>query len=64
MHRIAPRLTMMRDYVDYWAVLVANTTDNTTAVVNSIMKPVPGQVVEQKHFTDFASARNNILQVD
>ncbi len=54
---------MMRDYVDYWAVLVANTSDNTSAVVSSIMKPVPGQVVEEKLFTDFASARNRIFQV-
>lgn len=61
--RIAPTLTMMRDYVDYWAVLVTNTSDNTSAVVNSIMKPVPGQVVEDRLFTDFASARNRILQV-
>ena len=63
LHRIAPTLTMMRDYVDYWAVLVTNTSDNTSAVVNSIMKPVPGQVVEEKTFTDFASARNKIFQV-
>ena len=61
-HRIAPTLTMMKEYVDYWAVLVANTSDNTAAVVNSIMKPVPGQVVEERTFTDFASARNRILQ--
>ena len=62
-HRIAPTLTMMKDYVDYWAVLVANTSDNTAAVVDSLMKPVPGQVVEERLFTDFASARNRILQV-
>ncbi|CAL5218812.1 g540 [Coccomyxa viridis] len=61
-HRIAPTLTMMRDYVDYWAVLVTNTSDNTSAVVHSIMKPVPGQVVEEKLFTDFASARNKVFQ--
>lgn len=54
---------MMRDYVDYWAVLVTNTSDNTSAVVHSIMKPVPGQVVEEKLFTDFASARNKVFQV-
>ena len=54
---------MMRDYVDYWAVLVTNTTDNTSAVVKSIMEPVAGEVVEEQSFTDFASARNQILQV-
>lgn len=49
--RITPTLSMMKDYVDYWAVLVTNTTDNTSAVVAAHDAPRarPGRGVPRLH---------------
>lgn len=60
--RISDPLLSMMDHIDYWTVLDANSTDNTTAVVTQLMQGRPGQLLRHK-FKDFSTARNLALVV-
>ncbi len=62
MCRISDPLLSMKDHIDYWTVVDANSTDNTTAVVTQLMQGKPGQVLRH-NFKDFSTARNLALMV-
>ncbi|BDA44057.1 hypothetical protein COCOBI_05-2410 [Coccomyxa sp. Obi] len=58
--RISDPLLSMKDHIDYWTVLDANSTDNTSEVVTQLMQGRPGHLLHH-NFTDFSTARNTAL---
>ncbi len=62
MCRISDPLLSMKEHIDYWTVLDANSTDKTTAVVKQLMAGRPGHLLHHD-FIDFSTARNAALKV-
>jgi glycosyltransferase involved in cell wall biosynthesis len=61
-HCIKRTLDSVKSHVDAWCILDTGSTDGTQAIIQEVMKDLPGSLYEEP-FVNFAVSRNRVLEL-